>query len=131
MNHLFHHITMLTKSVLVAAVAWGLSSATPLLSPHVIHEKRHVAPIGWSRKDALEPQAVLPVSIALAQENLHRGDDWLMDVSHPDSPNYGKHWSAEEVVSAYAPRYVLPRSRTGLWLMWVLAMRLSTLSRAG
>ncbi|KAF7197078.1 Tripeptidyl-peptidase SED1 [Pseudocercospora fuligena] len=94
---------MLIKSVLVAAVTWGLSSATPLLSPHVIHEKRHAAPIGWSRKDALEPQAVLPVSIALAQENLHRGNDWLMDVSHPESPNYGKHWSAEEVVSAYAP----------------------------
>ena len=26
-----------------------------------------------------------------------------MDVSHPDSPNFGKHWSAKQVAEAFAP----------------------------
>ena len=42
--------------------------------------------------------------IALAQSNLHKGYDHLMDVSHPKSPNYGKHWSAHEVAEAFAPK---------------------------
>lgn len=27
-----------------------------------------------------------------------------MDVSHPSSPNYGKHWTAEEVIEAFKPK---------------------------
>ncbi|KAL5409468.1 hypothetical protein PMIN03_005912 [Paraphaeosphaeria minitans] len=30
-------------------------------------------------------------------------EKWLMDVSHPKSTQYGKHWTQEEVVSAFAP----------------------------
>jgi tripeptidyl-peptidase-1 len=26
-----------------------------------------------------------------------------MNSSHPDSPNYGKHWTSEQVISAFAP----------------------------
>ena len=26
-----------------------------------------------------------------------------MDVSHPDSPNYGKHWSANKVAATFSP----------------------------
>jgi len=30
-------------------------------------------------------------------------DEFLNDVSHPDSPNYGKHWSPGQVVKTFAP----------------------------
>ena len=26
-----------------------------------------------------------------------------MDVSHPESPNYGKHWSADKIAETFAP----------------------------
>lgn len=41
--------------------------------------------------------------IALAQSNMHKADDFLMDVSHPDSPNFGKHWTAKQVAETFAP----------------------------
>lgn len=48
---------------------------------------------------------MLPMRIALAQSNLDKGEEWLMDVSHPTSEKYGKHWTAEDVANAFAPRY--------------------------
>ena len=41
--------------------------------------------------------------IALNQPNLHKADEFLMDVSHPDSPNFGKHWTAKQVAETFAP----------------------------
>lgn len=41
--------------------------------------------------------------IALAQSNLHKADEFLMDVSNPDSPNFGKHWTAKQVAETFAP----------------------------
>ena len=46
---------------------------------------------------------VLPMRIALTQGNLHQGYDHLMDVSHPESPNYGRHWTAKQVAETFAP----------------------------
>lgn len=37
------------------------------------------------------------------QSNLDDAYEHLMDVSHPQSPNYGKHWTAENVHTMYAP----------------------------
>lgn len=51
----------------------------------------------------VRPEAILPVRIALAQKNLDKGHDYLMDVSHPHSANYGKHWTADEVIEAFKP----------------------------
>lgn len=47
--------------------------------------------------------AVLPMKIGLKQNNLDRGYDYLNDVSHPTSPNYGKHWSAKQIAETFAP----------------------------
>lgn len=41
--------------------------------------------------------------IGLTQSNLDNAHNHLMDVSNPDSPNYGKHWTPEEVVEAFQP----------------------------
>jgi tripeptidyl-peptidase-1 len=46
---------------------------------------------------------ILPVRIGLAQNNLEKGHSYLMDVSDPRSPNYGKYWSTEEVHDVFAP----------------------------
>jgi tripeptidyl-peptidase-1 len=79
--------------------------ASPLTQHHVVHEKRHSHPAGWTRRAELSNSAILPMRIALTQSNLEKGHQWLMDVSHPSSEKYGRHWSAEEVAQAFAPRY--------------------------
>ncbi|KAI9838619.1 MAG: hypothetical protein M1819_004933 [Sarea resinae] len=84
----------------------GFLALSALASPaarHVVHEKRSSAPPGWRKHTKLNGDTVLPVKIALTQQNLHRGDEFLMDVSHPDSPNFGKHWSAKQVAEMFAP----------------------------
>lgn len=40
----------------------------------------------------------------LAQQNMHRLEELLMEVSHPESPKYGQHYSAAEIVDTFAPR---------------------------
>ncbi|KAH8820611.1 peptidase S8/S53 domain-containing protein [Xylogone sp. PMI_703] len=42
------------------------------------------------------------MSIGLAQQNLDKGYEFLMDVSHPDSANYGKHWSMDQIAETFA-----------------------------
>ncbi|QIW97935.1 hypothetical protein AMS68_003453 [Peltaster fructicola] len=90
--------SVFASSFLVAGVL-----ASPLTAPHVVHEKRSALPHGWVRRGALDKDIVLPMRIALTQSNLDNGHDWLMDVSTPGSENYGKHWTAEDVVNAFAP----------------------------
>ena len=45
----------------------------------------------------------MPVRIGLSGSNLERGYEYLLDVASPSSPNYGRHWTAEEVRQAFAP----------------------------
>ncbi|KAI9852854.1 MAG: hypothetical protein M1838_004413 [Thelocarpon superellum] len=87
-------------------LALGLLVASVLASPvshHVVHEKREAAPANWRRAARLNAEAVLPLRIALTQQNLHRGADFLMDVADPTSPNFGKHWSARKIAETFAP----------------------------
>lgn len=51
----------------------------------------------------MEAHEVLPVKIGLTQSNLHMLDEWLNDVSHPSSPNYGKHWEPARIAETFAP----------------------------
>jgi tripeptidyl-peptidase-1 len=37
------------------------------------------------------------------QANIDRIDEYVNDVAHLDSPNYGNHWSAERVAKTFAP----------------------------
>lgn len=41
--------------------------------------------------------------IGLKQSNLDKADEFLMEVSHPESPKYGQHWTAKEVAEMFAP----------------------------
>lgn len=40
----------------------------------------------------------------LKQKNIDHIEKWLMDVSHPGSSNYGKHWTPQKVADAFAPK---------------------------
>ncbi|EOA86025.1 uncharacterized protein SETTUDRAFT_177490 [Exserohilum turcica Et28A] len=52
---------------------------------------------------AHDGDVVLPVRIGLKERNLEHGDRFLDDISDPDSPNFGKHWTAERVANTFAP----------------------------
>lgn len=87
--------------VVLGALATG-SFAIPA-SRHVVHEERYVIPPGWSRQARLPQDTLLPVKIGLTQSNLDKAYDVLSDVSDPDSPNYGKHWTDDQIAKFFAP----------------------------
>jgi tripeptidyl-peptidase I len=45
----------------------------------------------------------IPLRIGLKQSNMDKLHDELMAISHPDSPVYGQHWSAEQVKEFFRP----------------------------
>jgi tripeptidyl-peptidase-1 len=92
---------MFFSSLAFSCALATLAVASPV--PHVVHETRTTVPAGWEKRDVLDRRAILPMKIALAQGNLDKGWDWLKDVSHPESANYGQHWSAKDVAEAFAP----------------------------
>jgi tripeptidyl-peptidase I len=51
------------------------------------------------------PTAVLPLRFALSQPNIHAIEHFINDISHPDSPNYGKHWTPAQVAEKFAPSH--------------------------
>lgn len=77
---------MFFNAIVLAALA-SSTLATPISSKHVVHEKREVYAI--TRGDRVDANAVIPIRIALKQTNLEHGYDVVMDVSDPDSANYG------------------------------------------
>lgn len=94
---------MFTRSLTLLGLtvsAWGLS---PRLSPHVRHESRRSLPNDWAPVRRAPSDVVLPLRIGLVQPNLDNIESFLLDVSHPDSPNYGNHWSAAKVASTFRP----------------------------
>ncbi|KAJ5787152.1 Peptidase S8/S53 subtilisin/kexin/sedolisin [Penicillium paradoxum] len=93
---------MLVRQVCIALAIAALSEAVPAPVKHVLHEKRgeHV---DWVKGQRIKRDSVLPVRIGLAQNNLEKGDEYLMAVSDPSSSKYGQYWSAEEVHDMFAP----------------------------
>ncbi len=69
-----------------------------------MHEKRDIIPAAWTRSRRLESDAVLPMRFGLQQQNVHRLEEMLMDVSHPESVNYGKHWTPAQLAESFAPK---------------------------
>ena len=85
--------------------AAGILSITTTAIPssrHVVHEERpgHGS---WMRRSKLDSDTILPMRIGLRQQNLHRADEFLMDVSHHESPNFGKHWTPQQIADTFSP----------------------------
>lgn len=93
----------------------GALFSSVLASDYVVHERRHEhTGKRWTKVGQLDRNQVLPIRIGLKQSNLEHGHRWLMEVSDPESPRYGQHWTAEEVVDAFKPRYFT----TAMILFW-------------
>lgn len=92
---------MISTSFILASLA-SLAVATTI-SPQVLHERRTSTPDGWVKRSRHASDAVLPLRFGLAQSNMDKIDQYLLDVSDPDSPNYGNHWSAADVAKTFAP----------------------------
>ena len=41
--------------------------------------------------------------IVIEPRNIERGHKYLMDISDPTSPNFGKHWTPKKVHDVFAP----------------------------
>ncbi|TFK60883.1 subtilisin-like protein [Pluteus cervinus] len=80
-----------------------LVSASPYLNNLSTHERRHHLPAGWMRIDQHNASKPLQLRIGLTQSNLSKLEELLHDVSHPDSTNYGKHWSPARIAKAFQP----------------------------
>ncbi|KAF8990005.1 subtilisin-like protein [Cyathus striatus] len=92
------------RSLLVFAAFLGAAFGAPSRrSPHVLHEKRAAEPIDWVKSHRLNADKVLPLRIGLTQQNLHRLEELLMEISHPESEKYGQHYTPEEVVETFSP----------------------------
>jgi tripeptidyl-peptidase I len=82
------HFTFIAVCTLSAA---AIAAPTANSKRQVVHERRERLPARWKRSAKLHGDSYLPMRIGLTQSNLDRADEFLMDVSHPESPNYGKH----------------------------------------
>ena len=74
-------------SLLAASTA---CSAAPTNKRYVLHEKRHAEPHMWTKRSKAPSDQVLPVRIGLTQNNLHRAEEFILDVADPRSPNFGE-----------------------------------------
>lgn len=82
---------MRSSIFLAAAASFAVCLAAPVVDDHhfQLHEKRDGKPHQWTRRDRAHPDDILPVKIGLVQNNLHRAEEFIMDVSDPTSANFG------------------------------------------
>lgn len=90
---------------LIPFILGTLVAAAPSKSgvAHVVHERRAAQPLDWIQSRRLEGHKVLPMRFGLTQQNIHRLEELLLEVSHPESPKYGQHYTAAKVVDTFAP----------------------------
>ncbi|ORY67675.1 Pro-kumamolisin [Pseudomassariella vexata] len=89
----------------LAALAVAVETKPPRRAVnHVVHEELHVSQRSWTKGYRLYGTSTLPVRIGLAQQNLHRAEEYINAVSHPKSKDYGKHWSRERIIETFAPK---------------------------
>ncbi|KAJ7258164.1 subtilisin-like protein [Mycena rebaudengoi] len=86
-------------------LALAAFAAGQTISPLVQHAKRSSPPSGWVRARRYTPDALLPLRFGLTQPNVDMAtlEGLLNDVSHPDSDNYGAHWTPARVAQHFAP----------------------------
>lgn len=91
---------------LIQILAFSLAvRGVPTPETHVLHEKRDSTPVAWEKLHRVDPEILLPVRVGLVQPI----PDWdaitlLEEISHPDSPKYGQHYTAEQVHEIFAPK---------------------------
>ncbi|KAH9474907.1 Aorsin [Psilocybe cubensis] len=84
-------------------LAHANTSADSPSHDYILHEKRSFIPSGWSLVRRQQSAALIPLKFGLKQSNLDRLEEFLNDVSHPDSRNYGNHWTQAKIAETFAP----------------------------
>ena len=69
----------------------------------VIFAYSRPVPAGWTLHRRADPNTNVLVRISLVQPNLHDLDTYLLDVADPQSPNYGRHWTPQQVKDTFRP----------------------------
>ncbi|KAH8679313.1 putative alkaline serine protease AorO [Ilyonectria robusta] len=90
------------KIIVVFVSAFCAAAFGRPFGENVIHQRRG-GPAKLVKTAPIDSNVDISVRIALKQRNLDQGMNLLMDVSDPDSPNYGKHYTAEQVVDLFSP----------------------------
>ncbi|KAJ3481543.1 hypothetical protein NLG97_g7795 [Lecanicillium saksenae] len=78
------------------------SLGMPTATDHVLHHQRVPNPV-VNKLGAVDSAKIVPVRFALKQRNLEHGANLLAEVSDPDSPKYGQHYTQDEIVDIFAP----------------------------
>ncbi|KAJ6480620.1 peptidase S8/S53 domain-containing protein [Mycena vulgaris] len=91
-------LALLFFAVATVAAAQRLSSSIQLA-------KRGALSPGWSRVRRHAPDAILPLRFGLTQPNVDMNtlEELLNQVSHPESPEYGNHWTPARVAKHFSP----------------------------
>ena len=88
------------KSAFLASLLVAIVTAGPMpRSDMVVRASKSVVPAGFEKLAAAPANQIIPLRIALVQNNIAGLEKALYDVSTPSSANYGKHLSKEEVRS--------------------------------
>lgn len=95
-----------------------LASKREIPHTHVLHERQlpHWSRT-WEKKSNVEKSMILPLRIGLRQVKLDEGHNLLMDRSDPQSSNFGKRMTAEEVIDFFAP----PKESVEIVRDWLVA----------
>jgi tripeptidyl-peptidase I len=78
--------------------------ASPGPSKRVVHERRtDILRKRFIPHRRAENDMLIPLRIALKQQNADRVEEILNEIAHPESPKYGQHYSPAEVAKMFAP----------------------------
>lgn len=102
-----HATTILAFVALTASSALAAPQNAKRFLEYSVHEERDALPPRWTRSEvaplnkrgADKENFILPVRINLAQNNVDKGHDILMDISNPESPRYSDHMSPHDVAN--------------------------------
>ena len=100
-----HATALFAFVVLTASSALAAPQNAKRFLDYSVHEERGVLPPNWARsevaalnkREADKENFILPFRINLAQNNVNKAHDILMDISDPQSPRYGDHLSPHEI----------------------------------
>ncbi|KAI0449647.1 peptidase S8/S53 domain-containing protein [Xylaria acuta] len=90
--------SLLFTAFLCLSLAFSLPS-----SDYVVHEKRDGVPEHWTKISEASGNTPIDLRFALKQSNLERAEEYMREVSHPESKTFGRVWTPEKVISTFAP----------------------------
>ncbi|KAI1271353.1 peptidase S8/S53 domain-containing protein [Xylaria sp. FL0933] len=103
--------SLFSTVVLCSSLAFSLPTAE-----HVVHEKRDNIPEDWTKISEASDDIPIDLRFALKQSNLERAEEYMRDVSHPGSENFGRFWTPQQVIDTFAPSKEALSNTVG-WLL--------------